>query len=440
MDFSVPMAMQYLGTVLFACAVIHTFMVKYFEHIAHRFPEGSVAENLFHFLAEVEVVFGFWSAIFIIGYTLHSGFAVYDAEHTKVIGGALGYLESRNFTEPLFVFVIMCMAGTRPVIIFAEKIITFFASLIPLDKKLSFYIATLIVGPLLGSFITEPAAMTLTAMILLENYYTKKMSTTFKYATLGLLFVNISVGGTLTHFAAPPVLMVAAKYGWGIEHMAANFGYKAALGVIIGTVVTAFYFRKELEGDLTLREGRAMAAHPPAWITVIHLGFLGLVVYSAHHSVFFMGLLLFFLGFATATKEYQDILKLKESLLVGFFLAGLVTLGGVQGWWLQQILTQLGDLPLFLGATALTAITDNAALTYLGTLVELGDSQKYNLVAGAVTGGGLTVIANAPNPAGFGILRKSFGEDGISPLGLLVSALPMTFLCMILFQVLGPLW
>jgi hypothetical protein len=352
-----------------------------------------------------------------------------------VVGGALHYLESLNFTEPAFVFVIMCMAGTRPVIVLTENIIKLISKVIPLQRRMAFYVATLIFGPLLGSFITEPAAMTVTALILLDYFYSEGMSDKFKYATIGLLFVNVSVGGTLTHFAAPPVLMVATKWGWGMSHMAMNFGYKSAIAVVISTLLTAFYFRKELGGELQDKQPHEAWMKPTWWITLVHLVFLALVVYTAHHMVFFMGLFLFFIGFATVTQEYQDKLKIKESLLVGFFLGGLVTLGGVQAWWLQEILTTLGDLPLFFGATSLTAITDNAALTYLGSLVELSDSAKFNLVAGAVAGGGLTVIANAPNPAGFGILKGSYGEDGINPMKLLLGALIPTAIAMVCLQV-----
>lgn len=115
---------------------------------------------------------------------------------------------------------------------------------------------------------------------------------------------------------------------------------------------------------------------------------------------------------------------LREGLLVAFFLAGLVVLGGKQQWWLQPILAGMDSTVLFFGSMGLTAITDNAALTYLGSLVSgLSDGAKYALVAGAVTGGGLTVIANAPNPAGFAILKECFDEQAISPLGLMISAL-----------------
>lgn len=210
-----PTTVEVVGTILFALAIIHTFLVSKFQEIAHKYPEGSMGENLFHFLGEVEAVFGLWAAVFIGFRACVEGFAQYDDSH-HVVGGALHYLESLNFTEPAFVFVIMCMAGTRPIILMAEKLILMIAKLIPLPGKMAFYVAALVFGPILGSFITEPAAMTVTALILLDYFYSGEMSSKFKYATIGLLFVNISIGGTLTHFAAPPVLMVAGKWHWGM--------------------------------------------------------------------------------------------------------------------------------------------------------------------------------------------------------------------------------
>jgi hypothetical protein len=428
-----PTNIQLVGTILFALAIMHTFLAGKISHFGHKYPKGSIQENLFHFLGEVEAVFGIWSAVFLGYYSLTQGFMVKD-EGGKLIGGAVHFLESLNFTEPAFVFVIMCIAGTRPVILLAEKIIAIFAKAIPGSPKFAFYIATLVFGPLLGSFITEPAAMTVTALIILDYFFSGSTNLKFKYATVGLLFVNVSIGGTLTHFAAPPVLMVASKWGWGMSHMFLHFGYKAAIAVIINTIFVAMMFKGELAGKLKIKQPHQNEMNPTWWIYLAHILFLAHVVYTAHHMVFFLGLFLFFLGFAVVTQEYQDKIKLRESLLVGFFLGGLVVLGSQQGWWLQEIITKLGELPLFLGATGLTAITDNAALTYLGSLVDLNDAQKYNLVAGAVAGGGLTVIANAPNPAGFGILKDSFGGEGIKPLGLLKAALVPTLIACLAFQ------
>ena len=431
-----PSSVEILATIFFACAVIHTFSASWFEHIARRFPKNSMPYNLFHFLAEIEVVFGIWAALFLIGYTILDGFALYDSSH-HLIGGALYYLENRNFTEPAFIFVIMSMAGTRPVILLAEKCIRAVAKMMPLSERAGFYVTTLVLGPLLGSFITEPAAMTVTALLLLHYYYANQMSPNFKYATIGLLFVNISIGGTLTHFAAPPILIVASKWNLDIPYMMGHFGYKAILACTVSTLLTAWVFRKELSGKLNTGQASPDSLTPKAWITLVHLAFLALVVYSAHHPIFFLGLFLFFLGFVGITRSYQDSVKLKESLLVGFFLAGLVTLGGKQAWWLQPILSTLGDTALFFGTIGLTPFTDNAALTYLGGLVEgLSDSAKFNILAGAVTGGGLTVIANAPNPAGFGILKSCFGENGISPLKLFLGSLIPTLIAILSIQLL----
>ena len=420
-----PSFLEVTATIIFLSAVIHTFLVNKIAKFAHRYAEGSVTENLFHFLSEIEVVFGLWSAVFLT-------IMMFEIGHVE----AINYVEALNFTEPAFVFVIMAMAATRPIVLLAEKLIIKASKLIPLPGKMAFFLAVLVFGPLVGSFITEPAAMTVTALILLKYFFTKGMSTQFKYATIGLLFVNISIGGTLSHFAAPPVLMVAAKWNWGFEHMFFNFGYKGAIACIISAIIVAFYFKKELQGPLHIAHENKKLMKVPNWVTAIHLIFLLIVVLTAHHTVIFLGLFLFFLGFTTVTKEFQESIKIKESLLVGFFLGGLIVLGTPQKWWLQPLLVNLSDYVLFFGTTALTALTDNAALTYLGSLVELTDSAKYYLLAGAVSGGGLTVIANAPNPAGYGILKGSFENESISPLGIFKGSLLPTIVALLCFALL----
>lgn len=421
-----PTVLELSATIIFTIAVLHTFVVTKFADMAHHHPEGSMMRNLLHYFAEVEAVFGMWALVFIaivIG--------------VQGIHGPVEYLESLNFTEPAFVFVIMAMAGTKPVIKLAEATIIFLSKLIPLPRKMAFYITALVVGPLLGSFITEPAAMTVTAIILLKAFYSRDMSDKLKYATVGLLFVNVSIGGTLTHFAAPPVLMVAGKWGWGMSHMIGAFGYKAAISCLVSAVSVAFFFKKELTGDMAVTVDKDGAT--PAWITMVHILFLALVVLTAHHMVVFLAAFIFFLGFTAITAKYQEPVQVKSSLMVGFFLAGLIVLGTPQKWWLQPLISSLTDQVLYFGSTALTGITDNAALTYLGSLVELTDSAKYFLVAGAVTGGGLTVIANAPNPAGYGILKDSFAGGSISPLGLLKGALFPTAIAILCFELLPTL-
>tara|TARA_B110001454_G_C12723074_1_gene435711 strand:+ start:9269 stop:10540 length:1272 start_codon:yes stop_codon:yes gene_type:complete len=413
---------SYGASLFFALAVLHTFSVKFFQEIAHKFPEGSAGENFFHLLGEVEVVFGIWAGLFILFFMGVGGFEK-----------PLEYLQTRNFTEPMFVFVIMTICATRPILQLSEKLIRLVGKLLPLQSSVGFYFATLTIGPLLGSFITEPAAMTVTALILLKAFYQKNISNELKYATLGLLFVNVSIGGTLTPFAAPPVLMVASKWNWDLSFMLTNFGWKAFFAVFLSASLVTYRFRKEIS-QVPQNVEEKTNLKIPIWVTVLHLLFLVGTVLSSHYTVLFMGLFLFFMGVTTVTREYQDEIRIKEALLVGFFLGGLVVLGGYQNWWLEPILSKLSALPLYLGAMGLTAFTDNAAITYLGSQVEgLSDFSKYALVAGSVVGGGLTVIANAPNPAGYSTLNPAFDKDGISPILLFKNALVPTLIAAICF-------
>ena len=416
-----PTFMQLVGAALFALAVIHTFSTKFFENLAQSRPRHA---GLWHLLGEVEVVFGFWAMVLMLFM-----FAVSGKQE------ATAYLESRNFTEPMFVFAIMVIAGTRPILQFAASTVLWVARFMPLDKGMAMYFLMLALVPLLGSFITEPAAMTLAALMLRDTLFAKQVSSKLKYVTIGVLFVNISIGGTLTPFASPPVLMVAAKWNWDIWFMIANFGWKAAIAVAINAGSAMLLFRHEL-GAMGQQDATDEPLVPLS-VVLVHLLFLLGVVVFAHHPKVFMGLFLFFLGFAAAYERHQNPLILREALLVAFFLAGLVVLGGLQQWWLEPILMGMDSTAVFFGATALTAITDNAALTYLGSLVDgLSQEFKVALVAGAVTGGGLTVIANAPNPAGVAILRGSFEENTIHPLGLLIAALPPTLVAVLAFQLL----
>lgn len=417
----IPHSFEILSTVLFATAVIHIFFVSRFRRAAVRFPDGSVGANFFDLLGEVEVVFGLWAGILVIAMGFGLGFAV-----------TARYVESLNFKEPFFVFVIMTVAATRPVVRFAAGTIARVARIVPAPPAIALYFSCLTVGPLLGSLITEPGAMTVTALVLKDRFFDRGLSPIVAYLTVGVLFVNVSVGGVLTHFAAPPVLMVAETWRWDTAYMMSHFGWKACVAVIgnalFATLVAAAHSRR------LAPENKPPSPRLPFWLTALHLGTLLVIILTAHHPIFFLGTFLFFLGATKVTQRYREELRLEESLLVGCFLAGLVVLGAPQRWWLAPLVTQLAPFTTFAGATFLTAFTDNAALTYLGSQIpELNEALRYALVAGAVTGGGLTVIANAPNPAGYAILRESFGAAGLKPLPLAAAAIVPTLIAAICF-------
>lgn len=403
---------EIIAAIVFAIALLHTFSAPLFLRLAHRSKRHA---GLLHLLGEVEVVFGFWAAILLVLMALA---ASGDA--------ALAYAESRNYTEPAFVFVVMVIAASLPVLTAVMRLVNRLARLIPVADRTAKAWLCLALVPLAGSLITEPAAMTIAAMMLAPQVFHRDMPERLKYLALGVLFVNISIGGTLTSYAAPPVLMVAATWGWDSAFMLKMFGWKAALAVLINATAITWMLRPHLQSGDVMARGE-QSAPISSTVIVVHLLFLAAIVLFAHHPIIFLGLFLFFLGYTQAYKAHQSRLIIKEALLVGFFLAGLVVLGGLQQWWLQPIVSALEPRVLFFGALALTAVTDNAALTYLGSLIDgISAQAQYMLVAGAVAGGGLTVIANAPNPAGVALLRGGFSNGGVSMAGLLGGALAPT--------------
>jgi len=397
-----------IASIVFAVALVHTFSTKLFERLAHRYPRHA---GLFHLLGEVEVVFGLWSAVLIAFLAFGQGSEA-----------AIDYVESRQYTEPLFVFVIMVVAASRPILQAVDALVNRIAILAPVRTEPARAWLCLALVPLLGSLITEPAAMTLAALMLAPLVFRDGVPEWCKYLVLGGLFVNVSIGGTLTAFAAPPVLMVAATWNWDSAYMATHFGWKAAIAVLVNATLIMLFVRRRLPDSPIVAETEREPV--PAVVVAIHFAFLAGVVVLAHHPAMFLGLFLLFLGFAQAYARFQQPLILKEGLLVGFFLAGLVVLAGMQQWWLQPLVSGFEPTALFFGALGLTAVTDNAALTYLGSLIEgITDTAKYMLMAGAVAGGGLTIIANAPNPAGVALLRQGFEDESIGAGGLLLGAL-----------------
>lgn len=442
-----------VATLIFVLAILHTFLAVPINKAAHRVQhahdekvrrEGlgdgrpkeirmvSFKGTILHFLGEVEAVFGIWALVLLAAMTGFYG-----------LGAMKSYISHHvNFTEPMFVVVIMALASTRPILRFAEQCLRFFARW-GKESPAAWWLSILIVAPILGSFITEPGAMTIAAMLLARKFYPLKPRPLFAYGTLGLLFVNISVGGVLTNFAAPPVLMVAEKWKLTTGHMMLHYGDKAVLAILLSTAAYYIFFHKDLQAmalQVPDRDGDGLADwkerddRVPVFVTVAHLLFMLLTVLFAHDPPLFIGGYLFFMAFTMATRHHQNPILLKGPVLVGFFLGGLVVHGGLQGWWLQPIISSLTEWPMFVGATVLTSFNDNAAITFLASQVDgLSPALKYAVLAGAVTGGGLTVIANAPNPAGQAILSKFFG-DGVSPLKLLLGAMVPTLVVMACFM------
>ena len=440
-----------IATAIFALAILHTFSAARFASLAQRIQRAhaaramaagqpitpSITAELLHFLGEVEVIFGLWAVVLAVAMSLYAGLDT--ATHY--------FNDTVDYREALFVVVIMTMAATRPIVGFTESLMKKAARAAG-GTPAAWWFVILVVAPLLGSLITEPAAMTIAALLLARHFFNRQPSARLKYGTLGLLFVNVSIGGTLTHFAAPPVLMVAAAWGWDTAFMLGHFGGRATVAILVSTLGYYLAFRPELNA-LAGRKPVVTIEHPgeeatgpallpvPLWLIASHVLFMTWTVVNVHHPALLIGGFLFYLGFARATAAYQSRLELQTPLLVGFFLAGLVIHGRLQGWWIEPVLRSLSETPLFLGATLLTAFNDNALVTFLATQApNLAPGLKAAIVEGAVTGGGLTVIANAPNPAGQALLRQFFPDAAVSPLWLAAGALVPTAVAAAAFRLL----
>jgi hypothetical protein len=449
------------ATLIFICAILHTFAAGLFQSWSHRVEkrhhaklkaEGQTPDKsryleageivsfkakLLHFLGEVEVIFALWAVPLLACAWWFHGW-----ENVERFAGI-----DCNFTEPFFVVVIMAISASRPVVRFAEQCLSLIALRLGKGTPAAWWLSVLTIAPLLGSLITEPAAMTISAMLLARKFYELRPRRVFAYATLGLLFVNISVGGVLTSFAAPPVLMVAAKWNWSSWFMFTHFGWHAILSIVVCNALYLLIFRGEFKklGDLlnqtadgkNVMHWKDRDEPVPPLVTAAHLAFLAWTVFTLHFPPLFIGGFLFYLAFAQSTEHHQNPVAIRAPLLVGLFLAGLVIHGRCQAWWLGPVLSSdLSEWQLMLGATVLTGFNDNALITYLASQVpDLKDSLKFAVMSGAIAGGGLTVIANAPNPAGQGILKSYFGGS-VNPFGLLLAALIPTAIVVCAFRLL----
>ena len=427
---------------IFLVAVVHAFLVFKISDYAKKWDERHAASfsqspgkkfvsQVLHLLGEVEIAFVFWAVVLLVALIFNSekGWAVMI---NYLRGGDLnstGAAPTSKFIEPIFVAVVMVVASTKPILDFTSFLLNRLVKLFGGSPAAAWFVI-LTMGPLLGSLITEPAAMTIAALLLASQFYIYKPSVSLSYATLALLFVNTSVGGALTHFAAPPIVMVAGQWGWGLAEVFNQFGLASILTILVSNTAYFIFFRKELLSFKNSTDA-VLTLQSPSWLVLTHLSFIaGFVVLLANHQLgFILILFLAFLILLKLTRLRQQPIAWRSPILVGLFLAGLVILGGLQSWWISPILVRLDEVTLMISAIVLSAFNDNATIAYLAAQVpQLSENTsvaaglRHAVIAGALAGGGMTVIANAPNLAGQTLLAKFF-EGGVSPLQLAIWAL-----------------
>lgn len=427
---------------IFIFATIHTFIAHRFPALANKYEVGirpyasgsHLDENtsthrgfyaeLFDFLGEVEVVFGIWCIPLFAAITFFYGWEA-----------VLDYINRENYKESLFIVVVMAIASTVPCIRFAEYLFGKISNLGG-GTPLAWWVSVLTVGPFLGSLIKESVVMTVSAVILGKHFFSYRPPIRLAYATLALLFVNISMAGTLTNFGSTSVSMVAKPWGWDSRFMLMTFGWKALLGILIGNSLYFFYFRSDFKNMLAfknLQNEPEAKTQVPLWISVVHVAFLAWLILNSENSLIALGSFVLFLGFYQATAAHQSYLSLRTPIMVGFFIASLIVHGGLQAWWIEPIVESLNESSAMLTTMFISAFANNTTINYLMTHIpKISDSMKVALFTGTLLGGGLTIMANGPNIVGYSLLSKYF--SGQLKFGtLFVMALIPTLILFVVF-------
>lgn len=422
-----PTRFEIVATTIFLMAVIHTLLSPLLYNqamlLAQKKRVNRERWKFYHFssevlllLGEIEVIFGIWLVPLFIWFGINKGWS-----------SLLAYLNGIDFTNPLYILVIVVAVGTRPIITFVERILEWIARLGG-DTPGAWWWTILTIAPLFGSAIKEPGAMAIASILLAKKFFAYHPSKKFCYATLALLLANVSVGGLLTSFSSLSLFNYAKKWDYTTWKTFSTIGWKAVIAIIVANFIYYLFFRKHFRREnfpkrVPTLEKDEVQTPTPVWITIVHILFVIAIAFTGEHAPLFMGIFLLFLGFHHATSFYQTPLKLKRAALLGFFFASLIIHGELQGWWVAPILENLSRFPTFIVSSLLSMFVDNATVSFIVIDVpQLDAIDRYLLITGTMAAGGLTVIASGSNPIGISILRSSFFGK-ISFLSLFLAAL-----------------
>ena len=438
-----------LATGIFLVAILHTFMAPRFARLAHRVQQGrderararspSLRAEALHFLGEVEVVFGLWAVVLLAAIAAYTGWET--AKH---------YLnDTVNYTEPLFVVVIMALASTRPVVGFAER------ALRPRGRRRRRH-AGRVVGddpdhrsaarlvhhrtggdddlraaaraPVLRSATQSHAPQVRDARAAVRQRLDRRHADAFRRAAGADGGAPVGVG----HAVHAATLRLARGRSRSSCRRWSYF-------VVFRRELQALAARPAGRRRGAARRGRGRARRCCRFrrgSTAVHVAFMAWTVVNAHYPALFVGGFLFFLGFARATAPTRARRAARRRCSSASSSPAWSSMAGCRAGGLRRCSASLSELPLFVGATVLTAFNDNALITYLATLVpEPRHELKLAVVQGAVTGGGLTVIANAPNPAGQALLGAFLRRRDLSARAARRGLVP-TLIAVVIFRVL----
>lgn len=423
--YSFPL--QLGATFFFILSVIHAFLTprlyNMYLRIRHQkilFPERKkkylVLTEITRMFSRIELVMLLWSVPFLLWF-------VYS-ENYKVM---IGYLTSRNYMASLFIIVMMILVESNPIIYLSETLLNRLVQKIGKHSPVAWWWVILLVSPMLSSLLKETGAMVIATMLLIRKFYIHNPSKKFAYATMGLLFSNISIGGLLTITSSRAMFMIMPTLKWSSHFIWAHFTWKAFLAILFSTTIYYLYFKKELKEFVKTdaqQEDNNESIKAPWWVVCIHICFVWALLQCKTSPVLIISVFLCYLCFRCFTYSYQNIIDVNKACLIGLFYSGLVILGDLQEWWVLKLMQNQSDFGHMIISFGLSIFLDNALVNYLVHNLSVShDCYHYLVITGCMAAGGLTVATNLPNIVGYTILRRGLKLKLPSLVGLFLAAI-----------------
>lgn len=425
------------ATLLFFFSIVHTFLTPWFynrfqicQHRKTIFPERWKKylwlSECYRLLGKVEIVFILWAVPLFLLFLCTEGYKM-----------TISYFNSRNYIFSLFIIIMLILLESRPIVYLSERI---FSSIAKIGKQSPrcWWWTLMIATPLSSVLLKETGAMIIATALLARNFYKFSPSTRFAYATMGLLFSNISLGGLTTGLSSRALFIILPSVKWGNGFILKYFCWKAIIAMLVSTTVYYLIFRKEFARFPKLVTGSSsVKEHIPKWIICVHILLICAVILARFVPLLMVAILMFYLGFQKFTIFYQRPIRIGKACFVGLFYAGLVIFGELQEWWVLELMHRMSDFGYMMTSYVLSIFLDNALVNYLvHNLPVATDCFLYLVIAGCMSAGGLTIISNIPNIVGYLALRPFFPSSSFSLGWLFLFALGPSIIAVMTFWIL----
>lgn len=425
------------ATVLFFFSVVHTFLTPWFyqrfqvcKHKKMIFPEKWKKylwlSECYRLLSRVETVFILWAVPLFLWFLYTEGYKM-----------TISYFNSRNYIFSLFIIIMLLLLESRPIVYLSECI---FSSIAKIGKQSPrcWWWTLMIATPVSSVLLKETGAMIIATTLLSRSFYRFAPSTRFAYATMGLLFSNISLGGLTTGLSSRALFIILPSVKWGNSFILKYFCWKALIAILISTTVYYLIFRKEFARfPKVVTVLSNVKERMPKWIICVHILLIVAVILARFVPLLMVAILIFYLGFQRFTIFYQRPMRIGKACFVGLFYAGLVIFGELQEWWVLELMHRMPDFGYMMTSYVLSIFLDNALVNYLvHNLPVATDCFLYLVIAGCMSAGGLTLISNIPNIVGYLALQSFFPSSSFSLGWLFLFALGPSIIALMTFWIL----